>query len=91
MSYFAKVNSDNIVAQIIVATDKEWCDTNLGGTWVETFYEGSIRKNFGNIGYTYDSVRDAFIPPKANCHPEETLDEATCLWICSNSEHEVAN
>lgn len=38
-----------------------------------------LRFNFAGIGFTYDSVRDAFIPPKP--HPEAILDEATCLWV----------
>jgi hypothetical protein len=36
------------------------------------------RKNFAGIGYTYDSQRDAFIPPKP--FPSWVLDEATCRW-----------
>ena len=38
----------------------------------------ALRKNYAGIGFTYDSERDAFIPPK----PFESwvLDEATCLW-----------
>jgi hypothetical protein len=36
------------------------------------------RKNYAGIGFTYDSVRDAFIPPK----PYESwlLNEDSCLW-----------
>ena len=37
-----------------------------------------VRKNYAGIGYTYDAVRDAFIPPKPD--GEWTLDESTCLW-----------
>lgn len=38
----------------------------------------AFRKNYAGIGFTYDSVRDAFIPPK----PYESwlLNETTCLW-----------
>jgi len=38
----------------------------------------AYRKNYAGIGYTYDSTRDAFIPPK----PFESwvLDEFSCLW-----------
>lgn len=63
-------------------------DLALGGTWIQTSYNTlggvhanggtPLRKNYAGIGYTYDSGRDAFIPPK----PYESwlLDEDTCLW-----------
>lgn len=38
-----------------------------------------IRKNYAGIGYQYDSVRDAFIPPKPS-DGEYVLNEDTCLW-----------
>lgn len=41
--------------------------------------QAHFRFNFAGIGFTYDPVRDAFIPPKP--HPDATLDEATCLWV----------
>jgi hypothetical protein len=37
-----------------------------------------FRKNYAGIGYTYDPVRDAFIPPKP--FNSWILDETTCLW-----------
>jgi hypothetical protein len=43
---------------------------NEGGT--------PFRKNFAGPGYTYDSNRDAFIPPKP--YPSWTLNEESCLW-----------
>jgi hypothetical protein len=61
----------------------------LGGTWVKTSYNtvGGVhtlggtpfRKNYAGIGYTYDSVRDAFIPPKPP-FASWTLNETSCLW-----------
>ena len=36
------------------------------------------RKNYAGIGYTYDTVRNAFIAPKS--YPSWVLNEATCLW-----------
>ena len=42
----------------------------LGGT--------PFRKNYAGIGYTYDSSRDAFIPPKP--YDSWTLNEDTCQW-----------
>lgn len=46
--------------------------------WVQTSYNGNIRKNYAGIGYTYDRVRDAFIPPKP--YTSWILDESTCQW-----------
>lgn len=37
-----------------------------------------LRKNYAGIGYTYDQVLDAFIPPKT--HPSWILDIQTCWW-----------
>ena len=37
-----------------------------------------LRKNYAGIGFTYDPVRDAFIPPKR--YPSWSLNENTCLW-----------
>ena len=34
------------------------------GKYVQTSYNGNIRKYFAGIGYKYESVRDIFIPPK---------------------------
>jgi|688.fasta_scaffold299713_3 hypothetical protein len=39
----------------------------------------ALRKNYAGFGYTYDSTRDAFIPPKPNL-PSWILNESTCLW-----------
>ncbi len=82
-TYFAQLDSNNIVTQVIVA-DQAFVDS-IGGTWVETFMDSE--KKYAGIGDTYDATRDAFIPPK--CHDEATLDEATCLWICNNSDHTI--
>ncbi len=63
-------------------------DLGLGGTWIQTSYNTSggvhanggtpVRKNYAGIGYSYDSVRDAFIPPKP--FASWLLNDATCLW-----------
>lgn len=63
-------------------------DLGLGGTWLQTSYNTyggqhanggtPFRKNYAGIGYTYDSVRDAFIPPQPD--PSYILNEETCLW-----------
>jgi hypothetical protein len=88
MSHFAKV-CDGIVTQVIVA-EPEFFNTFVDsspGEWIQTSYntrggqhpEGRpLRKNFAGIGFTYDPVRDAFIPPKP--YASWTLNEDTCLW-----------
>jgi hypothetical protein len=38
----------------------------------------ALRKNYAGIGYTYDSSKDAFIPPKP--FDSWTLNEDSCLW-----------
>jgi hypothetical protein len=46
--------------------------------WKQTSYNGTIRKNYAGVGYTYDSQRDAFIAPQP--YASWLLDEQTCLW-----------
>jgi hypothetical protein len=63
-------------------------DVGLGGTWIQTSYNTyankhktggtPFRKNYAGQGFTYDSTRDAFLPPKP--YPSWILDEETCLW-----------
>jgi hypothetical protein len=78
MSHFAEIQN-GIVLRVIVAESLEWCETYLGGSWLQTSYTGSIRKNYAGVGYTYDVERDAFIAPE----PEGNLgfDETKCQWI----------
>jgi hypothetical protein len=88
MSHFAKV-CDGIVTQVIVA-EPEFFNTFVDsspGEWIQTSYntrggqhpEGRpVRKNYAGLGYTYDSIRDAFIPPKP--YASWLLNEDTCLW-----------
>ena len=62
---FVKVK-DGIVVECIVA-DQDFINNfidNTPGTWLETREDGSIRKNYAGIGYTYDAQNDAFIAPK---------------------------
>ena len=38
----------------------------------------AFRKNYAGLGYKYDPVRDAFVPPRP--YASWVLDDATCLW-----------
>ena len=84
MAHFAEINASNIVQRVIVVPNSEeangaaWCANLLGGTWVQTSYNATIRKNFAGIGFTFDSVRNAFIPPKP--YPSWVLNKSTCQW-----------
>lgn len=57
-----------------------FCQTLFGGAtkWKQTSYNGKIRKNYAGIGFYYDVLRDAFIPPKP--YGSWVLDENICLW-----------
>jgi hypothetical protein len=93
MAHFAQLNDQNIVIQVIVVANEEllengieieakgiaFCQSLFGGEWKQTSYNNKIRKNYAGIGYTYDSQRDAFIPPLP--YPSWTLVEETCQWI----------
>lgn len=93
MAHFAEIDSDNKVLRVIVvhnnelldeagneseAKGAEFCRNLLGGTWVQTSYNGTFRKNYAGIGYTYNTARDAFIAPS----PFDSwhLNEETCCW-----------
>ncbi len=79
MSHFAKVEN-NIVTRVIVA-DEEFFDTFVddnAGEWIETKMDGSIRKNYAGLGFSYDATKDSFIPPKQ--YESWTLNEDSCQW-----------
>ena len=92
MAHFAQLEN-NIVKQVIVVANQDILDENgqeseqkgidfcsnlLGGTWLQTSYNGNIRKNYAGVGYTYDEGRDAFIAPKP--YNSWLLDETTAQW-----------
>jgi len=89
MAHFAKV-VDGVVTQVIVA-EPEFFQTFVDsspGEWIQTSYNTyggehklggtPLRKNYAGIGFTYDRVKDAFIPPKP--FASWVLNEDTCLW-----------
>jgi len=84
MSHFAELDENNIVLRVLVGDNNapnegyDWFVENLGGRWMQTSYNGNIRKNYAGIGFTYDDGRDAFIPPKP--YPSWLLLEDTCQW-----------
>ena len=83
MAHHAKIEN-GIVTQVIVTMDSDEdtfsarMQAETGEQWVRTSYNNRIRANFAGVGYVYDSIRDAFIPPKP--FNSWVLDEATCQW-----------
>jgi len=85
MAHFAKI-VDGIVEQVIVADTKEWCETNLGGEWIQTSYNTignkhrlggtPLHKNYAGIGYTWDGT--GFAAPQP--FPSWTLNSDSYLW-----------
>jgi len=57
-----------------------FCKSLLGENtqWVQTSYNANFRKNYAGLGYAYDSVRDAFIPPSP--YNSWILVEEICQW-----------
>ena len=64
----------------------QWIIENLGGNWIQTSYNGNIRKQYAGIGYSYNETLDMFILPK--CHDEAVLNKLGD-WDCENIDHEV--
>ena len=91
MAHFAEVDeSDVVVRVLVVGNDQEHRgqefladDLGLGGTWVQTSYNGNMRKNYAGIGMKFDRVRDAFIPEQP--YASWVLNEETCLWDAPSS------
>ena len=85
MAHAAEV-VDGIVTRVLVVPDDQEHriqdflanDLGLGGTWVQTSYNATIRKNYAGIGMTYDADRDAFIAPQP--FASWILNEETCRW-----------
>jgi hypothetical protein len=94
MAHYAFLDENNIVTEVIVGKDEgnfNWeaqygsfrgqaCKRTSYNTRGGVHILGGtpLRKNYAGIGYTYDPVRDAFIPPKP--YASWTLNEDTCLW-----------
>ena len=92
MAHYAFLDNSNIVTEVIVGVDEneliegknpeDWYSEFRGQKCVRTSYNGKIRYNYAGIGYTYDSIDDAFIPPMPSCnHDELNLNDAK-IWSC---------
>lgn len=101
MSHWAELDETNKVIRVLVGDNNDpagdegysWLIENLGGTWVKTSYNAltnGFRYNFAGVGFTYDPIDDAFIPPLPECNHDELLLNDKKQWECSNVEHTQA-
>jgi len=80
MAHFAKLDSNNIVTQILVVSNDILLDSdgnedeNLGITflnntfgsanWKQTSFNNNFRKQYAGINYQYDATNNVFIKPQ---------------------------
>lgn len=92
MAHFAELDANNVVLRVIVVATKDnsdangvekesigkaFCERLFGGNWVQTSYNGNMRRRYAGIGYTYRADLDAFITPQP--YPSWLLD-SDCNW-----------
>jgi hypothetical protein len=97
MAHWAELDENNKVIRVTVGDNNDpngdegyqWLLDNLGGTWVKTSYNGSIRYNYAGVGYTYDPEADAFIAPRPQCGHKELFLNDQFKWNCQSCELEA--
>ncbi len=93
MAHFAKLDDNNVVLAVHVVNNDvitidgaeseqagiDFLSDLYGHTkWKQTSYNGTFRKNYAGIGFTYDEAKDAFIPIKP--FDSWILNQETCKW-----------
>ena len=96
MAHYVFLDNNNIVTEVIVGIDETkliegldtetWYGNFRGQVCKRTSYNGNIRYNYAGIGYSYDSINDAFIAPE----PSNAIgfNEDTCTWITPKVDDE---
>ena len=96
MANYTQLDSQNIVINVVAVNNAvttingneneqlgiDFLHTIFGvdTIWKQTSYNAKRRKNYANIGYSYDPIHDAFIPPQP--YPSWTLNQSTFKWDC---------
>ena len=95
MAHYAFLDNNNIVTEVITGIDETeliegldpetWYGNFRGQVCKRTSYNSKIRYNYAGVGFTYDPIDDAFIPPMPCDHPELTLNDLK-RWECATCE-----
>jgi hypothetical protein len=86
MAHFAEIDDNNVVLRVLVVPNEEEHrgeeflsqDLKLGGRWIQTSYNGNIRKMYAGVGYIYNEELDIFLPPKP--YPSWVLNTEYGEW-----------
>ena len=92
MAHFAKLDDNSVVLEVHVVSNAALDPSNeeesgiafltewSGGhsNWKQTSYNGTFRKHYAGVNFTYNESLDAFIPPKP--FPSWIFNEETYLW-----------
>ena len=90
MAYFAKLGIGGIVERVEVVSDDIAITEQAGidflrnlykdihTQWAQTYTDKSFRKHYAGMGFYFDNIRNAFIPPKP--FNSWILNEDTCDW-----------
>lgn len=99
MAHYAFLDKNNIVTEVIVGINETelieglhpeiWYGNFKNQVCKRTSYNNKIRYNYAAVGYFYDEINDAFIPPKPKCNHEQLVLNDNFIWICENTEHET--
>jgi hypothetical protein len=81
MAYFAQLNSENTVTQVISISNEIVPDPSpdneqlgidyivntlkLDGVWKQTSFNATFRSLFAGVGFTYDEDTDTFVAPSS--------------------------
>jgi hypothetical protein len=96
MAHYAFLDANNVVTEVIAGRD-EWEEVDGITDWEQAYsevrgqvckrtsYNNKIRYNYAGVGYTYDPIDDAFIPPVPCDHAELTLNDKK-NWECVTCE-----
>ena len=98
MAYFVKLGIGNTVTRVTVVNDDIATTEQAGAdflnkihktnnVWKQTYIDGSQRKHYAGVGYSYNLELDAFIPPQR--FKGWVLNETTCQWEAPIAEPET--